>query len=403
MGEWTEVRLGDVCKVINGRAYSQNELLNSGKYPVLRVGNFFSRNKWYYSDLTLDENKYCECGDLLYAWSASFGPKIWDGQKVIYHYHIWKLDVSPHIDKYYLFYWLLTSSKSLTSGIHGSVMGHLTKSNMENQIILLPNIVIQKKIASVLSSLDDKIKINTRMNKVLEEIAQALFHRWFVEFEFPNADGKPYKSAGGKMVESEMGSVPEGWKVQPVSKLLTINPKLSLKKGHSTTYINMAALSINTCSIFDVVLKEFGGGGSKFQNGDVLLARITPCLENGKTAIVDFLSEGEIGFGSTEFIVLRGEGVIGTSFVYCLARNPNFRSHCITSMVGSSGRQRVQNACFNDFLMARPPDEIFVKFNKVCGSMFDLITINSQSIKELGEARDILLPRLMDGELKIEV
>jgi restriction endonuclease S subunit len=89
--EFDLVKLGDVCKVINGRAYKQDELLDKGKYLVLRVGNFFTNKSWYYSDLELPEDKYCDKGDLLYAWSASFGPKKWDGEKVIYHYHIWKM------------------------------------------------------------------------------------------------------------------------------------------------------------------------------------------------------------------------------------------------------------------------------------------------------------------------
>ena len=89
--KYESVKLGDICRVVNGRAYKQNELLDAGKYPVLRVGNFFSNRGWYYSNLELEDDKYCNHGDLLYAWSASFGPKIWDGEKCIYHYHIWKM------------------------------------------------------------------------------------------------------------------------------------------------------------------------------------------------------------------------------------------------------------------------------------------------------------------------
>ena len=84
---WQVKKLGDVCRLINGRAYSKPELLSDGKYRLLRVGNFFTNNHWYYSDMELEEDKYCDTGDLLYAWSASFGPRIWTGGKVIYHYH----------------------------------------------------------------------------------------------------------------------------------------------------------------------------------------------------------------------------------------------------------------------------------------------------------------------------
>ena len=89
--------LGEVVKFLNGRAYKQPELLDEGKYKVLRVGNFHTNDKWYYSDLELDENKYCDEGDLLYTWAATIGPQIWRGEKVIFHYHIWKLEFDEKI------------------------------------------------------------------------------------------------------------------------------------------------------------------------------------------------------------------------------------------------------------------------------------------------------------------
>ena len=129
--EWKP--LGDICRFINGRAYKQSELLEEGKYPVLRVGNFFSNSNWYYSDMELAEDKYCENGDLLYAWSASFGPKIWDEGKVIYHYHIWKVIPDPNkIVKKFLFYLLAWDTKSLKSeNGTGSTMMHVGKASIE--------------------------------------------------------------------------------------------------------------------------------------------------------------------------------------------------------------------------------------------------------------------------------
>lgn len=158
-------KLCEVCKIINGRAYSYDELLEHGKYPILRVGNFFSSDKWYYSDMELSPEKYCNKGDLLFAWSASFGPKIWEGEKVIYHYHIWKLIPDENIvDKYYLFYWLKDSANYIKSANHGSVMAHLTKKDMENLVIELPDLITQQKVATVLKDIDTKIKINESIN-----------------------------------------------------------------------------------------------------------------------------------------------------------------------------------------------------------------------------------------------
>ena len=96
-GEWEKNTLKQICEFINGRAYSQHELLSKGKYKVLRLGNLFTNSHWYYTDLELNEKQYCEKGDLLYAWSASFGPTIWDGEKSVFHYHIWKIKCSEII------------------------------------------------------------------------------------------------------------------------------------------------------------------------------------------------------------------------------------------------------------------------------------------------------------------
>lgn len=150
------LKLVEIAQVINGRAYSQPELLSEGKYPVLRVGNFFTNNSWYYSNLELEENKYCDNGDLLYAWSASFGPKLWNGNKVIYHYHIWKIDCSKIIDKKFLYYWLQSEdmANQAFSIKHGATMAHLTKEKMEKLMVPIPPLSEQERIVGILDKFD---------------------------------------------------------------------------------------------------------------------------------------------------------------------------------------------------------------------------------------------------------
>ena len=151
---WRMAPLGENAKLINGRAYKQNELLASGKYPVLRVGNFFSNRDWYYSDLELDEKKYCNNGDLLYAWSASFGPKIWDGGKVIYHYHIWKVEVGDAYNKYFLCKLLKYAEKSFLGDTHGIGMLHLTKAGMEEAPFIVPPLDLQDRFVVFVSQVN---------------------------------------------------------------------------------------------------------------------------------------------------------------------------------------------------------------------------------------------------------
>ena len=152
--------LKEVCEVINGRAYSQPELLDKGKYRVLRVGNFFSNDSWYYSDLELDNKYYCERGDLLYAWSASFGPHIWEEEKVIYHYHIWKMDCGNRLHKKFMYYWLQSDDmkKQAFTNLHGATMAHLTKALMESLQVPVPTIQEQQRIVNILDTFETSIQ-----------------------------------------------------------------------------------------------------------------------------------------------------------------------------------------------------------------------------------------------------
>jgi type I restriction enzyme M protein len=158
--DWEMVELVEVCEVINGRAYKQEELLESGKYLVLRVGNFFSNRSWYYSDLELPEDKYCDKGDLLYAWSASFGPRIWDGDKVIYHYHIWKMipDESK-IGKIFLSHILEKDTEEIKAeGGRGIAMMHITKEGMQKRKVPIPPLSEQQHIVRRIE--DEQVLVN---------------------------------------------------------------------------------------------------------------------------------------------------------------------------------------------------------------------------------------------------
>ena len=176
---WQCKRLHEVATLLNGRAYSQNELLHSGKYPVLRVGNFFSTKDWYFSNLELDESKYCDTGDLLFAWSASFGPKIWDGGKVIYHYHIWKILLTEKLDRAYAYGWLNTLSEKIKKESHGITMVHTTKGSMEQRIIPLPPLPLQREFAAFVEKVEEmKATVRKELEKV-DHLYRAKLQEYF--------------------------------------------------------------------------------------------------------------------------------------------------------------------------------------------------------------------------------
>jgi type I restriction enzyme, S subunit len=168
---WVERRLEEVCVLVNGRAYKKPEMLQSGKYPLLRVGNFFTNRDWYYSDLELEAEKYCDRGDLLYAWSASFGPRIWDGERSIYHYHIWK--VLPRIEVvqlkflFYLLQWDVEQIKQAQGT--GTTMLHVSKGSMEARMVPIPPLALQLRMTETL----DQLNSETQRLIVLYEQKQA--------------------------------------------------------------------------------------------------------------------------------------------------------------------------------------------------------------------------------------
>ena len=266
-------------------------------------------------------------------------------------------------------------------------------SSIKEYNVQLPPLPIQRRIADILSAYDDLIENNQRQIKLLEEAAMRLYREWFVFMRFP----------GHESVRIEDG-VPEGWKVIELSEAISFNPKYELKENDCNIFVPMQALN-ESCMILDDNKLESTNSksGTKFRYGDTLLARITPSLENGKTAFVSILGPDEIGVGSTEFIVMRSK-LLNPYLVYCIARSEWFRGIAIESMIGSTGRQRVQSEILERVSFHLPPDQILLDFEKNVEPMFMRITRLSKQKHNLQKARDALLPRLMNGGegLKLE-
>ncbi len=193
---------------------------------------------------------------------------------------------------------------------------------------------------------------------------------------------------------------PRGWEIVSASSAMDINPRTTLAREGDKPYIGMSYLSENSMVIKGNEYRS-GNSGTKFKNSDTLFARITPSLENGKTGYVQFLDdENPIGFGSTEFIVLRSK-TLTPEYVYCLARSENFRANAIKSMTGATGRQRVQNSCFDNYFFAQPSEDALKQFTNIVRPMFELINSLHRKNLNLRQQRDLLLPKLISGKLNI--
>ena len=291
--------------------------------------------------------------------------------------------------------------------------------------IPMPSPELRNSISDIAFALDDKIELNRRMNETLESMARALFQSWFVDFDpvrakaavrrehphwsnpevsraaLPNLTPEIAELFPDSFEVVELVEIPTGWSVKCIPEVIEVNPLRSLSKGSVAPYLEMSNMPTTSARATAWERRDFGSG-TKFINGDTLVARITPCLENGKTAFVDFLAENEVGWGSTEYIVLHPMSPLPPIFAYLLARTDNFRQHLITNMTGTSGRQRAPADCL-DKLQVVVPNEVGIA--KAFGDSIEVfllqIKANDFESSELIVARDSLLPKLLSGDLAV--
>ena len=376
-------RFGDICEVLNGRAYKQNELLSSGKYPILRVGNFFSSDRWYYSDMELPENKYCDYEDLLFAWSASFGPKIWDGGKVIYHYHIWKLIPNDDVaDKFYLYYWLQHSVNRLTAGTHGSVMAHMTKGDMENQSIELPSLQTQKKISSILRTIDEKIHNNEAINNNLEQQAMALYKSWFVDFELNS------------------GVMPSDWKVSQLGSIAKISTEVFSPAKNPNVEVEHYSIPAYDEKHYPIFETSNGIKSNKYRltSNSVMISKLNP--DTKRIWRPYCISDNPIC--STEFIVYEPIKPLNRDFIYSIIDSIGFSAFLCSHTTGSTNsRQRATPGITLTYDIVVPDEKTIQAFCSIVSPMYDTIENNIKENQKLAETRDNLLPKLMSGELDV--
>ena len=201
--------------------------------------------------------------------------------------------------------------------------------------------------------------------------------------------------------DSPLGEIPEGWGVLPLPEVIEVNPRRVLKKGAIAPYLHMENLPKQGHRPNTWTDRKFNSG-TKFINGDTLLARITPCIENGKTALVDFLAEDEIGWGSTEYIVLRPKPPLPIEFGYYLARSDDLRAFAIHNMTGTTGRQRVPHSCFDYYQLPVPTEQVAKRFGELVQPSMRKIRFNCEQSRTLYEIRETLLPKLLSGEIRVD-
>lgn len=390
---WQKVRLGDLIELKRGYDLPTAHR-RPGPYPVISS----SGPTGYHADAIVDgpgvvTGRYGTIGDVFFA-KGSFWPlntalyvRDFKGNEPRFIYYFLKtLDWSKFNDK---------------SGVPG-----VNRNHAHQEPVYVPAYQEQVDIANKLFVLDEKIELNDHKASTLEEVAQALYRSWFVDFDpvKAKAEGREpalMDSATSALFPdrfSEKG-LPQGWGLGKLSDIFDFNPKERLPKGSVAPYIDMKALPTRGLTTEPPFRREFKSG-TKFRDGDTLLARITPCLENGKTGLVDGLGEGVVGWGSTEFIVMRSRNGVSPALPYCVARTQEFRGKAIATMTGSSGRQRADASRISQVSHALPPEPVMSAFNQVIAPILDRVLQCGRESRTLADLRDTLLPRLMSGDLR---
>ena len=402
--DWKDCSLGDVIELKRGYDLPQKERL-PGDVPLVSSSGFTDTHaKAMVKGPGVVTGRYGTLGQVFYVEQD-----FWPLNTTLYVRDFKGND--PRFISYFLrdVDFLAYSDKAAVPG--------LNRNHLHQARVRIPtDPTEQRAIAHILGTLDDMIALNRRANETLEAMARTLFKAWFVDFEpvrakmegrwqrgrsLPGLPEHLYDVFPDRLVESELGEIPEGWENVPASRLVEFNPSEPMRKETEAPYIEMAALPTSGSWPEPPVLRRFGSG-MRFRNGDTLLARITPCLENGKTAFVQCLPDNTVGWGSTEYIVMRPKLPVPQEFAYLLARDAAFREQAIRSMTGTSGRQRVQADSVAAFKLAAPSNEsVWDAFSRVVAPAFMSIKANAEAIATLAQLRDTLLPKLISGELRV--
>ena len=357
--------LGDILTLQRGHDLPKIKMID-GPYPVMGSNGIIGWHTEYTEDFP--------CPSITIGRSGNVGtPHLCEKKAWAHNTALYVKDFKGN-DPYYLFYLLQTLDLKKVAG--GSAVPTLNRNHVYSlKVSISKNVRTQRQIGEFLRCFDRKIQLNNQINDYLEQLCLL-------------------------KVQALLNASDE---VICLEKIANVNPSYSLKKGQIAKFIDMAALGINTSMPNEIKQKAFSGG-QRFSNGDTLIARITPCLENGKGGFVNYLEQNEIAFGSTEYIVLNSASpVVSNEVLYFITRTKDFREYAVKQMTGTSGRQRLswQSVSKYEFVDITRSSKL-AEVNNLCHVSLNVIRNNFLQNQRLAVIRDILLPKLLSGALELD-
>jgi type I restriction enzyme, S subunit len=382
------------------------EHINQGTYTLNGIGT---------SDV-VESNKFkFKVNDILFGKLRPYFKKVYysrfDG---ICSTDIWVIRAKEGIEQRFLFY-LIASDEFVelsVAGSNGTKMPRADWNHLKNSFWNIPPLSEQQAIAFILSSLDDKIELNRKQNETLEKIAQAIFKHWFVDFEFPNEGGKPYKSSGGEMIESELGLIPKGWRI------LTLNDLIHIKHGFAFSGEYFQDDENENILLTPGNFKIGGGFNSnkyKFYNGEIpndyilneddLIITMTDLSVNGDTlgfpALVPTIQSKILLHNQRLGKVIINNNSIEKGFLYQLLLQDNYRQYILSGATGTTVRHTSPNR-ISSYKFILPSQSILKIYERIFTSLRNKEKINFLQSNTLSKLRDELLPKLMSGKVRVK-
>lgn len=418
--EWKEVKVGEICNVSSSKRIYASEYVDKG-IPFLRSKEVIQKatNEEISEVLYIEPKKYFELknkfgapqlGDILLASiGANMGISYYVDTDEEFYFKdgnvTWFSNFSKNINSRYIYYCINTPiiKANMLNNAIGSAQKALTIESLKRIEIPLPPIEEQKAIAKILSDLDDKIEVNNKINQKLEKMAQAIFKQWFIDFDFPNEEGNPYKSSGGKMVESELGMIPKGWEVKMIKDFGEVitgkTPSTKKKENYGDKYPFITIPDMHNTMFINTVERYLSEEGHNSQPKKLIPKNsiIVSCIATvGLVGINSIDSHTNQQINS---VIPNNERLL--PYLYFTIKDKKE----YLNLLGSAGTttKNVNKGLFESIKIVNPKNELIEKFYEMINSSLGKIEKNIVENEKLEKTRDTLLPKLMSGEMRVPI
>jgi type I restriction enzyme S subunit len=399
--EWREVKLEDIIEIEMGQSPKSEFYNQTGEGLPFLQGNRTFGDKYPYFDTYCTENKkIANKNDVIMSVRAPVGDLNIAQTQISLGRGVCAMRLKGEQNSNYLFYLMKHNIKEMINRESGTVFGSVNKKDILGLDVKITNNKLeQKAIAHILSTLDDKIEVNNQINKTLENMAQAIFKQWFVDFEFPNEDGEPYKSSGGEMVESELGMIPKGWEVRNLKEIADMKNGVNYgrdQEGKEIKVVNVrdfdGAMLVNDYKLDKVFLSDKQINDYLLSIFDTIVVR---SAKPGETLLV--MNELDKVYSGFTIRVRAKEDQNKIYLFNCLRRGMEVLNNSSNGTVFKNLNQQI----LGSLKINLPHNEIINKFNRVIKPLFRKINHLMDEIVVLIQIRDILLPKLMSGEIRV--